>query len=118
MLDIASFLTSSSVMVHDSYPRFSVITTIMLSLDRQDTDNRVPEDEARRFYRQLVLGIDYCHKKDIINRDIKVENMLLDKVDTTDTPVLKMCDFGYSINQAKSAPGSRVGTFSYMGMKL
>ncbi len=31
------------------------------------------EDEARWFFQQLVLGLDYCHKMGIVNRDIKLE---------------------------------------------
>ena len=31
------------------------------------------ENEARWFFQQLVLGLDYCHKMGIVNRDIKLE---------------------------------------------
>lgn len=30
------------------------------------------EEIARWFFQQLVLAVDYCHKKNVINRDIKV----------------------------------------------
>lgn len=36
------------------------------------------EDDARWFFQQLVIALDYCHrKKGICNRDIKLENSLL-----------------------------------------
>eukprot|EP00002_Diphylleia_rotans_P025146 TRINITY_DN4978_c0_g2_i2.p1 TRINITY_DN4978_c0_g2~~TRINITY_DN4978_c0_g2_i2.p1 ORF type:complete len:660 (-),score=155.26 TRINITY_DN4978_c0_g2_i2:275-2254(-) len=52
---------------------------------------RVKEKEARRFFRQLVSGIDYCHRKNIIHRDLKPENLLLD-ADLN----IKIVDFGFS----------------------
>ncbi len=38
---------------------------------------RVQEVAARWFFQQLILGIDYCHKKGVANRDVKLENTLL-----------------------------------------
>ena len=40
---------------------------------------RLQEDEARKFFRQLVTGISYMHSHNICHRDIKPENLLLDK---------------------------------------
>jgi serine/threonine protein kinase len=31
----------------------------------------------RHFFQQLMLAVDYCHKKGVANRDIKLENILL-----------------------------------------
>lgn len=33
-----------------------------------------PEDEARWFFQQFIIGLDYCHKMGIANRDIKVRS--------------------------------------------
>lgn len=49
----------------------------------------------------------------IANRDIKLENVLLSSSDYK--PLLKMCDFGYSINTDHSAPETAVGTPEYTG---
>lgn len=38
---------------------------------------RLREGVARWFFQQLVLGLDYCHKRGVANRDIKLENTLL-----------------------------------------
>ena len=35
------------------------------------------EAVARWFFQQLVIGADYCHKRGVANRDIKLENTLL-----------------------------------------
>jgi len=33
---------------------------------------RLPEDTARRFFQQLTDGVNYCHSKHIVHRDLKV----------------------------------------------
>lgn len=44
------------------------------------------------FSRQLMLGLSFIHKHDVIHRDLKPANILL----TTDRKVLKIADFGLS----------------------
>eukprot|EP01156_Anaeramoeba_ignava_P011153 Anaeramoba_ignava/a482136_49.p1 GENE.a482136_49~~a482136_49.p1 ORF type:complete len:744 (-),score=162.98 a482136_49:431-2662(-) len=41
------------------------------------THGRISEDLARDFFRQIIAGVDYCHKLNIVHRDIKPENLLL-----------------------------------------
>ncbi|XP_070568178.1 serine/threonine-protein kinase MARK1-like [Ptychodera flava] len=52
---------------------------------------RFTERETRKFMRQLTSAVDHMHQADIIHRDIKIENLLLDR-DCN----LKMIDFGLS----------------------
>jgi serine/threonine protein kinase len=44
---------------------------------------RLEEPEARRIFDQILQGIEYMHSMDIVHRDIKLENVLLDKVKRT-----------------------------------
>jgi protein-serine/threonine kinase len=37
------------------------------------------DNAARRLFAQLVSGVGYLHKKGIVHRDLKLENLLLDK---------------------------------------
>lgn len=37
------------------------------------------EKEAKRLFAQLVSGVNYLHQKKIVHRDLKLENLLLDK---------------------------------------
>ncbi|KAJ3226767.1 ADP-ribosylation factor protein 3 [Clydaea vesicula] len=51
---------------------------------------RVEERFARRFFRQLVSAVDYCHKNSVIHRDLKPEHLLLDQYQN-----VKIVDFGF-----------------------
>lgn len=37
------------------------------------------EKDAAKLFAQLISGVDYLHKKKIVHRDLKLENLLLDK---------------------------------------
>eukprot|EP01135_Chromosphaera_perkinsii_P008945 Nk52_evm1s1532 gene=Nk52_evmTU1s1532 len=54
---------------------------------------RMKEKDARKFFRQIVSAVDYCHQKRIIHRDLKAENLLLDNYLN-----IKLADFGFSNN--------------------
>ncbi|GAB4817033.1 hypothetical protein N2152v2_004079 [Parachlorella kessleri] len=74
------------------------------------------EDNARWFFQQIILAIDYCHRMGVANRDIKLENTLLDG---SARPLVKLADFGFSKDENyQSAPGSRVGTPAYLAPEV
>uniref|UniRef100_A0A8C2GF02 MAP/microtubule affinity-regulating kinase 3 n=1 Tax=Cyprinus carpio TaxID=7962 RepID=A0A8C2GF02_CYPCA len=52
---------------------------------------RMKEIEARAKFRQIVSAVHYCHQKNIVHRDLKAENLLLD-ADAN----IKIADFGFS----------------------
>lgn len=52
---------------------------------------RLSEDDARRFFQQIISGVDYCHRHMVVHRDLKPENLLLDSDFN-----LKIADFGLS----------------------
>uniref|UniRef100_A0A915HJL6 Protein kinase domain-containing protein n=1 Tax=Romanomermis culicivorax TaxID=13658 RepID=A0A915HJL6_ROMCU len=51
----------------------------------------LPEEEVCKIFRQIVSAIYYCHKHGVCHRDLKLENILLDK-----NGVAKIADFGLS----------------------
>lgn len=36
------------------------------------------ESEAARVFRQMVAAVGYCHAHNVVHRDLKAENLLLD----------------------------------------
>ncbi|KAG1679770.1 hypothetical protein FOA52_012681 [Chlamydomonas sp. UWO 241] len=79
---------------------------------------RLKEAVARWFFQQLIIGADYCHKRGVANRDIKLENTLLQVVKGLPLPLLKICDFGYSKADSMSVAKSKVGTLTYMAPEV
>lgn len=73
------------------------------------TQKRLKETQARWFFQQLILALDYCHRRGVANRDIKLENCLLQNEEGLPHPLLKICDFGYSKADFRSAAKSQVG---------
>jgi hypothetical protein len=49
-------------------------TPALLQLQRA---GRLHEPVARWFFQQLILGVDHCHARGVANRDLKLENTLL-----------------------------------------
>lgn len=58
------------------------------------SNRRLSEPLARWIFQQLILAVDYCHRKGVASRDIKCENVLL--VKGHKLPIVKLSDFGYS----------------------
>ncbi|XP_021964061.1 probable serine/threonine-protein kinase SIK1B isoform X2 [Folsomia candida] len=52
---------------------------------------RLQEAQARRLYWQVVSAVDYCHKRGVVHRDLKAENLLMDVEGS-----VKLADFGFS----------------------
>lgn len=45
---------------------------------KSKANKRLHEYEARMIFRQLVEAVLYLHKKRVLHRDIKLENILID----------------------------------------
>ena len=52
---------------------------------------KLDEKTAKIIFKQIILGLKYMHKNNIVHRDIKLDNLLLDLSNT-----IKICDFGVS----------------------
>ena len=50
---------------------------------------KLSEKLAKFLFRQIILGIEHIHSKNVVHRDIKLENIMIDFNNT-----IKICDFG------------------------
>jgi serine/threonine protein kinase len=78
-------------------------------LDYVNLNGRVNQDQARRFFTQLIWVLEYLHfHRKVAYRDLKCENVLLDRYDG-----IRLIDFGLSTTfsdlnpQLATACGSR-----------
>ncbi|KAK2430093.1 CBL-interacting serine/threonine-protein kinase 8 [Trifolium repens] len=76
---------------------------------------RLSEAEARRYFQQLIDGVDYCHSKGVYHRDLKPENLLLDSLGN-----MKISDFGLSAlpEQGVSMLRTTCGTPNYVAPEV
>ncbi len=95
-------LVAARIWKADHSPRYEVISTpsdIIIVLEYAGgelfnyivANGRMDEPQARRFFQQLISGIEYSHHLKIVHRDLKPENVLLD-----DDLNVKIADFGLS----------------------
>ncbi|KAK9033450.1 hypothetical protein V6N11_018483 [Hibiscus sabdariffa] len=52
---------------------------------------KLKENDARKYFQQLIAAVDYCHSRGVYHRDLKPENLLVDENGN-----LKVSDFGLS----------------------
>ncbi|KAI9591956.1 hypothetical protein BDF19DRAFT_425813 [Syncephalis fuscata] len=72
-------------------------------LDYIISHGRLKERVARKFLRQMVSAIDYCHRNSIVHRDLKIENILI-----SSSGSIKLIDFGLA---NLYSPRSHLSTF-------
>ena len=75
--------------------------------------NNTPLSElhAKFIFFKILKGVEAFHNAEICNRDLKLQNILLD-----DSFTLKICDFGFA-TENNGHLHDFLGTFSYMALK-
>lgn len=82
---------------------------------KKQPNQRLPEDQCRPIFRQVVEGIAYMHKKGYVHRDLKLDNILIDPT----TKTVKIIDFGFSLKSSSAEKLSvYCGTPHYMDPDL
>ncbi|KAL9160973.1 hypothetical protein ABFS82_08G235300 [Erythranthe guttata] len=79
-------------------------------------EGRLTEPQVKSYMQQLLSGLQHCHERGILHRDIKGSNLLIDEYG-----VLKIADFGLANsyqNKPKRALTSRVVTLWYRAPEL
>lgn len=60
---------------------------------KEQPGRKLTELEAKRVFKQVIMGVDYLHANGISHRDIKLDNILLGGKDKD----VKIIDFGFSV---------------------
>lgn len=77
--------------------------------------NKLSENVAKYIFRQIILSLEFTHQQNIIHRDIKLDNILLDIHGN-----IKICDFGVSkyIKTKKEIMYDQCGTPAYIAPEI
>ena len=77
-------------------------------------EGRFPEARSKFYVAEIILALEYLHQNDVIYRDLKPENLLLD----ADGHVV-LCDFGLSkVNIESEKAQSIIGTTEYLAPEV
>lgn len=93
---------------HNSKDKLFIVTELaeynLFKVVSDVVDAGFDEEETRILAYQLINAIDYCHKKGIIHRDIKLENIVL----CPDLLHIRIIDFGFA---TRWEPGKYQATY-------
>ena len=83
------------------------------NLETYIKNNNLAEKDAILLFKQIINGFRYLHEKDVVHRDVKPSNFLLDN------NKIKISDFGFArfiLNE--SFTESHIGTYPYMAPQI
>ncbi|KAL3868352.1 hypothetical protein ACJMK2_041166 [Sinanodonta woodiana] len=106
-----NFLEDKALMIVMEYAEGGTLLDYL----HQRNNRLLEEEEILRFFAQMLLSIQHVHSKQILHRDLKTQNILLDKK----REVVKIGDFGISkVLSSKSKAYTVVGTPCYISPEL
>jgi calcium-dependent protein kinase len=85
--------------------------------DRLEKRKRFSERDASHALYQMLLAVNYLHGRDVVHRDLKLENFLYEKPEPCDH--LKLIDFGFShIWEKDTKMALSCGTLAYVAPEV
>jgi calcium/calmodulin-dependent protein kinase I len=85
-------------------------------LDAVITKGTYSETDARKIFIQLIDAVTYMHGKNVVHRDLKLENLLL--AEPGDINTVKVADFGLAKKYAGAALSTICGTPQYVAPEV
>ena len=83
------------------------------TLKELNEKRKLSELEIKHYCFELLLALEYLHKMNIIHRDIKLSNVLLNE-----NMEVKLCDFGLAIDNNLKEQKNICGTMNYIAPEL
>ncbi|KHN79682.1 Serine/threonine-protein kinase Nek8 [Toxocara canis] len=88
------------------------------TMDKMISDQKgvfFSEQQVLNYFTQVAIGLEYMHSKQILHRDLKTQNILLNKKRT----IVKLSDFGISKElSTRSLASTVVGTPNYLSPEI
>lgn len=108
---IENFLEDKALMIVMEYAQGGTLFEYL----QQRNSQLLEEEEIFKYLAQMLLSLQHVHSKQILHRDLKTQNILMDKK----RDVVKIGDFGISkVLSSKSKAYTVVGTPSYISPEL
>lgn len=106
-----NFLEDKALMIVMEYAEGGTVFEYL----QQRNGRLLEEEEILKFFAQMLLSLQHVHSKQILHRDLKTQNILLDKK----KEAVKIGDFGISkVLLSKSKAYTVVGTPCYISPEL
>ncbi|KAE9549318.1 hypothetical protein FO519_007469 [Halicephalobus sp. NKZ332] len=87
----------------------------MEQLIRDQKGTYLPEDMVLYYFTQTTMALDYIHSKKILHRDLKTQNILLNRKRT----IVKLADFGIARElSTRDLASTMIGTPNYLSPEI
>mmetsp|Transcript_13140 Transcript_13140/g.20233 ORF Transcript_13140/g.20233 Transcript_13140/m.20233 type:complete len:288 (+) Transcript_13140:90-953(+) len=108
------------VKLYDYFEHDGKIAIVMEFVERGELLSYIgpegaPENEVRDVFLQILEALNYCHQHQVVHRDLKLENLLVDK-----NYNIKILDFGFSnfISSESFRMKTLCGTLMYLAPEI